>query len=200
MVDFYCADRTMRPNRTWRKSRPPNAKSLSQNLLLSNLSLFRVRVSAAERIAVESGSVQVLNSSEACHWFDLPVFFKEVDRVLSPGGVVALSGYSRPIFADPTRSAELRHLIDQVTILLQSGSYVPRFTIISLHRWAKNHYINQFYDVHMASYRQAGSNEILNEYRNIKIPYEHNVRYSLLFPWQDRVTEQRILMLVFKIN
>lgn len=29
----------------------------------------------------------------AVQWFDLPAFFKEVDRVLGPNGVVSLFGY-----------------------------------------------------------------------------------------------------------
>ncbi len=75
-----------------------------------------LRISPAESLAVESGTVQMLNSSQACHWFDLPVFFKEVDRVLSPGGVVALSGYFEPTFTHPTRTAELRQLMDDVSV------------------------------------------------------------------------------------
>ena len=58
---------------------------------------------------VESGSVQLVTATAACHWFDLPVFFKETNRLLCPNGVVALSGYGSfdSLFIHPTKSEEL---------------------------------------------------------------------------------------------
>ena len=43
------------------------------------------RESIAEKLPLASESVQLVTSCQACHWFDLPAFFKEVDRVLVPG-------------------------------------------------------------------------------------------------------------------
>ena len=45
---------------------------------------------------IESNSVQLLTACQSVHWFDLKKFFKEVDRVLSPNGVLALFGYTMP--------------------------------------------------------------------------------------------------------
>lgn len=45
-------------------------------------------------IPLASGSVDVLTSVQACHWFDLPAFYAEAGRVLKPGtGIMALIGY-----------------------------------------------------------------------------------------------------------
>jgi SAM-dependent methyltransferase len=73
------------------------------------------RVSPAESLLVDSGSVQIVNSSQACHWFDLPNFFREVDRVLCPNGIVALSGYGIPYVIHPDKSEELRHQLSDVS-------------------------------------------------------------------------------------
>jgi ubiquinone/menaquinone biosynthesis C-methylase UbiE len=54
---------------------------------------FFVRVSPAEQLPmVADGSVDLLMVVEALHWFNLPDFWAEVDRVMRPGGVVAVLG------------------------------------------------------------------------------------------------------------
>ena len=81
-------------------------------MTVSFLILFRWtldRTSPAEKLPAASGSVQLISSSQACHWFSLPTFFSEVDRVLCPGGVVALSGYA-PHFTHPTKSHQLTEI------------------------------------------------------------------------------------------
>ena len=40
-----------------------------------------------------SSSADLVSVSTAAHWFDLPRFLREVDRVLAPGGVLAMYGY-----------------------------------------------------------------------------------------------------------
>ncbi|KAK8719162.1 hypothetical protein OTU49_014210 [Cherax quadricarinatus] len=40
--------------------------------------------SSAEKLPFSNNSLQLITASQACHWFDLPVFYKEVDRVLVP--------------------------------------------------------------------------------------------------------------------
>ncbi|XP_045138422.1 putative methyltransferase DDB_G0268948 isoform X5 [Portunus trituberculatus] len=55
------------------------------------------KVSGAEKLPFPSQSLQVITTGQACHWFDLPKFYAEVDRVLVPGGVVALYGYLFPL-------------------------------------------------------------------------------------------------------
>lgn len=63
----------------------------------------------------DDGSVQIVSASQACHWFDLPRFFKETQRVLCPNGIVALSGYTFPKFVHPNRAHDLQTAFDLVT-------------------------------------------------------------------------------------
>lgn len=74
--------------------------------------------SPAENIPVEDRSVQLINACSAAHWFDLPAFLKEADRVLSPNGVVALSCHDIPHqdFVHPTKGDELRREFERVTL------------------------------------------------------------------------------------
>lgn len=56
----------------------------------------------AENCALGDGQVQLVTVGQALHWFDLPRFYAEVNRVLAPGGVLAAFTYqlcrvSRPI-------------------------------------------------------------------------------------------------------
>lgn len=50
-------------------------------------------VEPGERTALPDASVQLVAVAQALHWFDLPAFFAECDRVLVPGGVLAAWGY-----------------------------------------------------------------------------------------------------------
>lgn len=50
-------------------------------------------VAPAERIDSNDDSVDLITVAQAIHWFDHKRFFKEVDRVLKPGGVLAVWGY-----------------------------------------------------------------------------------------------------------
>ncbi len=50
-------------------------------------------VEPGERTSLGPGSVQLVAVAQALHWFDLPVFFAECDRVLAPGGLLAAWGY-----------------------------------------------------------------------------------------------------------
>ena len=53
------------------------------------------RVATAETSGLEDASVDLVTVAQAAHWFDLPRFYAEVQRVLKPGGVIALWGYGR---------------------------------------------------------------------------------------------------------
>ncbi|XP_034996057.1 putative methyltransferase DDB_G0268948 isoform X3 [Zootoca vivipara] len=48
-------------------------------------------VCPAEELPFEDCSVDLLTAFTAAHWFDIPRFMKEVDRLLKPSGCVALS-------------------------------------------------------------------------------------------------------------
>lgn len=54
----------------------------------------RYRVASAEESLIESSSVDLVTVAQALHWFDLPAFTAEVQRVLKPGGVLAVWAYN----------------------------------------------------------------------------------------------------------
>jgi len=43
---------------------------------------------------LDAGCCDLVCAAQAAHWFDLPAFYAEVDRVLVPHGVLALWGYA----------------------------------------------------------------------------------------------------------
>ena len=55
------------------------------------------RVSSAEELPVEDGSVSLVTAMCAAHWFDLPRFYAECERILAPDGVVALGVYNKVV-------------------------------------------------------------------------------------------------------
>jgi len=56
------------------------------------LNIFSCRVAPAEHLPASEGSADLVLVVEALHWFDLPAFFAEVDRILRPGGILAVLG------------------------------------------------------------------------------------------------------------
>ena len=52
------------------------------------------RVAPAEDSGIAAGSVDLLTAGQAFHWFDHERFFREVERVLRPGGVLAIWTYA----------------------------------------------------------------------------------------------------------
>lgn len=54
-------------------------------MVLHGLFAFDHRVSGAESLPFPDSSLQLVTAGQACHWFDMPKFLKEADRVLVPG-------------------------------------------------------------------------------------------------------------------
>ena len=54
----------------------------------------RYQVALAETTDIETKSVDLVTVAQAVHWFDLPAFTIEVNRVLKPGGVLAVWTYN----------------------------------------------------------------------------------------------------------
>jgi SAM-dependent methyltransferase len=52
------------------------------------------RVAPAEDSGLETASVDLVTVAQALHWFDLDAFYREVSRVLNPGGVLAAWSYN----------------------------------------------------------------------------------------------------------
>ena len=51
------------------------------------------RVATAEHSGIRDASVDLITVAQAIHWFDADDFAKEVERVLKPGGVIAVWSY-----------------------------------------------------------------------------------------------------------
>ena len=48
----------------------------------------------AENSKIDDHTVDIVIAAQAAHWFDHPLFFKEVKRVLKPNGIVVLATYN----------------------------------------------------------------------------------------------------------
>ena len=55
------------------------------------------RMAPAETSGLADHSIDLVTVAQAAHWFDLPRFYAEVSRILTPGGVIALWGYGRMV-------------------------------------------------------------------------------------------------------
>lgn len=53
-------------------------------------------VETAERVSLETGSVDLVTVAQAVHWFDFDKFYAEVKRVLKPNGVLVVWTYGLP--------------------------------------------------------------------------------------------------------
>ncbi|CCH43098.1 Ubiquinone/menaquinone biosynthesis methyltransferase [Wickerhamomyces ciferrii] len=60
---------------------------------------------------LEDNSVDLFTAAQCVHWFDHDNFFKEINRVLKPGGTLAYWGYVDPVFNVP----EADKIVDDYT-------------------------------------------------------------------------------------
>jgi len=51
------------------------------------------RLESAESTEITDHTIDLVTVAQAIHWFDFDLFFKEVKRVLKPGGAIAIIGY-----------------------------------------------------------------------------------------------------------
>ena len=73
----------------------------------------------AEQAALRPASVDLITVAQALHWFDRPQFFGEADRVLRPGGTLAVWSYGL-LTIDPSVDRLVGRLYHDVL-----GSYWP---------------------------------------------------------------------------
>ncbi|MGE0492083.1 MAG: class I SAM-dependent methyltransferase [Vulcanimicrobiota bacterium] len=66
----------------------------------------------AHQSGLEAGSVALVTAAAAVHWFDIPAFYAEVRRVLSPGGVLAVFTYA-PDLLEPAASGRVIHQLSE---------------------------------------------------------------------------------------
>ncbi|NIR59358.1 MAG: class I SAM-dependent methyltransferase [Gammaproteobacteria bacterium] len=70
-------------------------------------------VAAAERAPLAPASVDLVAVAQALHWLDPVQFYREIRRVLRPGGVIAAWTYALPVI-DPAVDAVVRRLHGEV--------------------------------------------------------------------------------------
>ncbi|HEY5851549.1 MAG TPA: class I SAM-dependent methyltransferase [Lysobacter sp.] len=71
----------------------PSANQLAQHWAHGGQGNVSLAVEPGERTALADGSVQLVAVAQALHWFDRERFFRECERVLTPGGILAAWGY-----------------------------------------------------------------------------------------------------------
>jgi SAM-dependent methyltransferase len=77
------------------------------------------RLAKAENSRLEISSVDLITVAQALHWFDLDAFFREADRVLKPGGILAVWTYAL-MKVSPEVDAVIKRFHSQVV-----GAYWP---------------------------------------------------------------------------
>ncbi len=77
------------------------------------------RVAPAEATGLESTSCDAITVAQALHWFDLPAFYREAQRVLKPRGLIAIWAYQH-LRVTPEVDAAVWHLYDEIV-----GPYWP---------------------------------------------------------------------------
>lgn len=83
--------------------------SSAQLALAPALANVEYRVTPAESSGLPDSSTDLVTVAQAMHWFDLPKFYAEVQRVLKPHGVIAAWGYNRLRIGD----GELQRIVDR---------------------------------------------------------------------------------------
>ena len=79
---------------------------------------LKIRTGSGNKLEFESGSADLIIVCQAVHWFDVPKFYEEAKRVLSPGGAVAILSYTpHQLTSDEKGAKELNALMIEVTVL-----------------------------------------------------------------------------------
>jgi len=80
LADHFASVRATEPSRAQLERAMPHPK-------------VAYALESAEDISAPEGPFDLLTVAQAAHWFDLPRFYREAQRVLKPGGVIALWTY-----------------------------------------------------------------------------------------------------------
>lgn len=115
--------------------------------------MFDLKVSGAESIPLEDKSVNLVTASQCLHWFDITSFYKEVDRLLAPGGVFAASGY----ICYPLRSPDDCPVNDKMASVIENA-----FNNLEL----------------LGCWEQPMMNFLHSKYDNLKLPYRNCKRLT----------------------
>ena len=78
------------------------------------------RVALSEQSGLSDHSVGLVTVAQALHWFDLPRFYAEVNRVLAADGVIAVWSYGRTTIQDAALDAIVQRYYSEIV-----GPYWP---------------------------------------------------------------------------
>ncbi len=94
-----------------------DATDISEPQLLQAPQLPNVvyRVAPAERSTFLPGAFDLITVGQAAHWFHLDLFYREVNRVTRPGGILAMWGYGLLQTEDADINRALNLFYTQVT-------------------------------------------------------------------------------------
>ncbi len=93
--------------------------SLSQLASAERARGVEYMATSAESSALRAESMDLVTVAQALHWFDRTAFFVEVDRVLRPGGLLAVWSYGL-LTIEPAIDVRLRHFYSDTL-----GAYWP---------------------------------------------------------------------------
>ncbi len=82
-------------------------------------------VATAESSGLDDHSIDLITVAQALHWFDIPGFFDEAHRVLTPGGVLAVWSYERCL-VDP----ECDELINELYADIVGPYWLPERELV----------------------------------------------------------------------
>jgi len=82
-------------------------------------------VAPAEELPIEDHSAAIIVAAQAAHWFELPKFFAECDRVLVPGGLVVLLSYGNQHI-----SPEIDAIIDILYSDILASDWAPERDLV----------------------------------------------------------------------
>lgn len=83
------------------------------------------QVESAEHVSLRDSSTDLVTVAVAIHWFNFDEFYREVKRVLRPGGVLAAWTYSLTEI-----SPEIDQLIDRLSNKIISGFWPERIRYV----------------------------------------------------------------------
>ncbi|NVK21233.1 MAG: class I SAM-dependent methyltransferase [Kangiellaceae bacterium] len=82
-------------------------------------------VGSAEQTKIPDASIDIISVAQALHWFDTEPFFQQVDRVLKPGGLLAVWSYQ--LFSINSEIDAITHRLYSHTL---KGYWSPRRKLI----------------------------------------------------------------------
>lgn len=138
--------------------REVDATDISENQLKNAIAKPNIhyRVEAAEATTFPDHAFDLVTVGQAAHWFDFGRFYPEVQRIMKPGGVLALVGYNLLRIDAPTDAlidrlyrdvlgnywdAERRHVDAAYTSIPFPFPEIPFPTLSMDYTWSKAQFV-----------------------------------------------------------